>query len=449
MQYLYNYWTKIQQYKGSPYYQQLLNNPYLREGGERAPGVLEGILNGDGFWSKMLSALSLGLTQEVGDNIYQSANKSYLDSHNQEADAEFDRIMGLMQENAYNSPSAQVGRETAAGINPALVGVSGTPAAGNSGPNETAGPIMGPDLDAQFTQSLGSIGSMFTNYVSGFMNMISFFQDYESKSISNAAGDISLLDSVYSTSLKTAAGLSGLPASFDEYNKLTEEEKLGADQAVYDTLTAALKEGSLGSMVLNRRAKSMLKKMTGRVMYDKEGKPTLAFQQQRAAMLKSFYGDTLEAGKAGGHPVMSDPENIATVLEKSVQFFGDYESKMMDFNKKMMDINRRYQEALTKSAEAQSTYDQGMYDNELGQKESAARKAMADAQKVQNDMDSYLDKQMDTLMDSLDQYGIGGKIAKIGLVSLRAALKSFTMSLNPLSNKAGQMTGMAPGFGIK
>ena len=205
-------------------------------------------------------------------------------------------------------------------------------------------------------------------------------------------------------------------------------------------------------MVLNRRAKSMLKKMTGRVMYDKDGKPTLGFQQQRASMLKSFYGDTLDAGKAAGHPVMSNPEDFASVMELSMRFFGDYESKLMDFNKQVINYKQRIaaaqartSEAGAVSAEAQSTYDQGMYSQELGEMEGEARKLEA----KQRQLDSELDSMMEDALKNLDGYGMSGKVAKIGLLSLRQALKSLVMSMNPVTNKAGQITGRALSFGLQ
>lgn len=449
------YLKAIEKYKGTQYYQQLLDNPYAQyqhSGGTAIGNFLNRDATGHGW---LLNALTFGLTGELSDTLNGTAQEQLDASRQQSAMEELSRIEGLMQENAYNSPSAQREREVAAGLNPDLVGLSSTPAADNPGPNETASPLMPGAAADQASQGIMQVGSIASQFVNGCMNMVRFFQETEARSQANAAGDIELLDSVYNTALKQAAGMSGLPSTREEYDALTEEEKLGADKTIYETLQAAVKDGSLGSMVLNRRAKSMLKKMTGRVMFDKDGKPTLAFQQQRAAMLKSFYGDTLEAGKAGGHPIMSDPEDFASVLEKSMKFFGDYENKLMEFQKKMLGIQERIanaqarsEEAGATSAEARSSYDEGMYSKELGETEAAGRKAIAEAEAASKELDSYLDKQLDSLMKELDGYGVKGKIAKIGLVSTRMLLKSLTMSLNPLSNK-GQLTGFAPGFGLQ
>ena len=435
------YLPAIEKYKGTTYYQQLLSNPYAQyqDSGQSAVGKLFDP-NG-GFWNKVLNGLTLGLGNTIGDSVDNAAQEKLNASRQQAAMEELSRIEGLMQQNQYNSSASQVARDTAAGLNPDLVGASGgAEAADNPGPNETASPLDPAAAQQMAMESVQGIAGMAQNFLGGFMNMAQFFQDYESRSIGNAAGDMELLNSVYDTAVKQAAGMSGLPGTLDEYNKLSDEEKLGADQTVYDTLQAAIKDGSLGSMVLNRRAKSMLKKMTGRVMYDKEGKPTLAFQQQRAAMLKAFYGDTLDAGKAAGHPVMSDPENMAKVIEMSVKFFGDYEDKIMAFNKKVIDYQQRISAAQARSAEAGaasdeaiSSYNQGMYDNELGQAEGEARKMEAAAKKLDNELDDM----MDGALASLDQYGISGKIAKIGLLSLRKALKSLVLSYSPASKLGG------------
>lgn len=447
------YLKAIEKYKGTSYYQQLLDNPYsqYQDAGQSVLGKL--FDPNEGFWNKILNGVTLGLGNSIGSSIDNSAQEKLDASRQQAAMEELSRIEGLMQENSYNTSQAQVQRDIAAGLNPDLVGASGgAAAASNPGVNETAEPLSPADVHSQAMESVTGIAGMASNFLSGCFNMIQFFQDFEGKSISNAAGDVQLLDTVYNTALKQAAGMSGLPATLDEYNQLSEEEKLGADQAIYDTLTAAVKEGSLGSMVLNRRAQSMLKKMTGRVLFDADGKPTLGFQQQRAAMLKSFYGDTLQAGQAAGHPVMSNPEDFATVLEKSVRFFGDLENKIRDFNEKAINFNERIKAAQARAAEAGaaseeaiSSYNQGMYDSELGESDKAARMMENASRKL----DSELDDMMDSFLTELDQYGISGKVAKIGLLSLRQALKSLVVSVNPLKNKAGNLTGFAPSFGLQ
>lgn len=437
------YLKAIEKYKGTQYYQQLLDNPYAQyqDAGRSTISTLFDPNNG--FGSRLLNGLTFGLGSAIGDAIDNSA-QSRLDSDRQQtAMEELSRIEGLMQQNNYNSSASQVARDIAAGLNPDIVGASGgAPAADNPGVNETDSPASPNDVMADAMASVQGIGSMASNFLTGCMNMMSFFQDFESKSIANAAGDIGLLDTVYNTALKQAAGMSGLPSTLEDYQKLSEEEKLGADQAVYDTLTASIKEGTLGSMVLNRRAKSMLKKMTGRVMYDKEGKPTLAFQQQRAAMLKSFYGDTLDAGKSAGHPVMSNPEDFASVMELCMKFFGDYEDAVMKFNKKVLTYRERTAEAQARtaeagaaSAEAQSSYDVGMYSEDLGKAEGEARRLEAE----QRQLDTSLDSMMQEAMDGLEQYGISGKVAKVGLLAIRQALKSLVMSVSPFAgskNKA-------------
>lgn len=438
-QFLMNYWNKIQQYKGTEYYQQMLNNPYLVDGSEYGGNAISQFLN-NSSWGSILNALSFGLTGSIGDSMQDSGRNNFLQSQNQAANEELDRLLGIIQQNQYNSPSAQMSRQIAAGINPALVGAGGEAAAGSPGPDETASPLSAQEVGAGQMQGASQMAGIISNFFGGFMNMVTFFQDTQAKSIANASGDMDLLDTVYNTALKTAAGMSSLPSTREEYDKLTEEEKLGADETIYDTLQAAVKQGSLGSMVLNRRAKSMLKKMTGRVMYDSNGKPTLAFQQQRAAMLKSFYGDTLEAGKAGGHPIMGDPENFAKVLEKSVQFFGDYEDKLMEYQKVMFDINQRLASAQATSAESQATYDAATLTEEVGESDRELHLLENQAKKL----DSELDALLDGALNDLDQYGLPGKIAKVSILSIRSVLKSITAAYGP-HGKSGKMM---PSFGI-
>lgn len=455
--YLLSYYNRIQPYQGTRYYDLLVNNPYLnREFGGTTIGNILGDSNGDSMWSygnnflsTFLNALTFGASGAIGNSLNDTAASQFYQSQASSADEEFARILSMKEQDEYNSPASQMARQKAAGINTSLASAENIPASSGAGPDETASPLGGAEIAAAQEGQLQQIAGFASSFVGGCLNLYQFFQDAKGRSIGNSASDIQLADTVYNYAVKTAAGLSGLPGTRAEYDALTEDEKLGADQTVFETLQAALKTGDLGSMQLDRRARSMLKRMTGRVMYDKDGKPTLAFQAQRAAMLKQFYGDTLDAGKSAGHPVMSTPEDFVSVIEKSMTFFGDFESKVREAQMKLQDINVRYQSAQAVSAEAQSSYDKGMYSEELGSTEADARQAEAAQRKITAELDSYLDKQLDTLMDSLDDYGIGGKIAKIGLISLRTALKSFTASLNPLHNKAGQFTGFAPGFGIK
>lgn len=439
-QFILDYWNKIQQYKDTQYYSQLLNNPYI--GQEYSGSTVGNLLQSD-----LLSLLSFGLSDEIGQSINDTGRAQFYQQQNQAANEEFDRILGMMQQNQYNSPASQVGRQIAAGINPALVGAGGEAAAGSTGPDETSSPLSAAQIAEAQNAQVAQIGGMMQSFISGCMNLYSFFQDAEGKSIGNAAGDITLADSVYNYAVKAAAGMSSLPSSRAEYDALTEEEKMSADTTVYETLKAATKTGDLGSMQLNRRARAMLKKMTGRVMYDKDGKPTLAFQQQRAAMLKSFYGDTLEAGKAAGHPIMSTPEDFATVMEKAVSFFGDFEQKVRDTMFKLQDVNLRTASAEARSAETSAAYAETTMDQESAADEKAALQAERKQRKLMAELDSYLDSQLDGLLGELDGYGIGGKIAKIAIVGLRSALKSFTASLAP--TKVGKGVKMMPSFGIQ
>lgn len=446
------YLPAAEKYRGTEYENQVFHNPYAQY--QDSGGSVVGNLLSNSVFGNVLNAFTLGLSGNIGESLNQTTQNKFMTDRQQAAMEELSRIEGLVQQNQYNSASAQVTREIAAGLNPNLIGLQGEAAAQNPGPNETAAPGGATEAGAGTDAVVQQLGQGVTSFFSGMLNLYTFFQESEARQIANTSGDIQLLDSVYETAVKQAAGLSGLPSTREEYDALSDADKLSVDETVYENLQASISNGYYKSMGLNRRAQRMLKRMTGQVMYDKDGKPTLAFQQQRAAMLKGFYGDTLEAGKAAGHPAMVDPENFASVMEQCATFFGEYEDKLMTAQKQIADLmaplysaQKRQAEAAATSAEAQAEYESALYNEDLGKAENDFRKTQAKVDGIVKELDGYLDTALDELMTGLDQYGIGGKIAKISLTSLRALLKKLNIGINPMMTKAGDMKyGLAGGI---
>lgn len=438
------YLPAAEKYRGTEYENQVFNNPYAQF--QEAGGSVVGNLLANSDFGNVLNALTFGLTGSIGSSLNDTTQNKFMTDRQQAAMEELSRIEGLVQQNQYNSAASQVQREIAAGLNPNLIGLQGEAAAQNPGPNEEAAPggatQAGEGTDAVVQQ----LGQGVSSFFSGMLNLYTFFQESQSRSISNTASDIQLLDTVYETAVKQAAGLSGLPSTREEYDALSDADKLSVDETVYENLKESVASGRYKSMGLNRRALNMLKRMTGQVMYDKDGKPTLAFQQQRAAMLKGFYGDTLEAGKSAGHPTMSDPENFASVMEQCATFFGEYEDKLMTAQKQIADLmaplyqaQERQAKAAAQSAEAQAEYESALYDEDLGKAENEFRKTQAKIDNIVKELDSYLDTTLSELMTGLDQYGIGGKIAKVSLTAIRGLLKKLSIGVNPMMTKAGDV----------
>lgn len=359
-----DYMARIEQYKDSNFYQELLNNPYYQYQ-EYSPTWFQGV------WAELSHSTS------AFDRFYNERKTS--------GDEYLSQVLSAKRQQDYNDPAAQLARRTAAGLNDQLNGGSqiGSGESPATVPDETPPNQPEPGQDAQQALDVAGIGfQLFT----GMMNFGSFVQEFSGKSIANAMADVQLTDQGFDSMVKLLAGSSEMPDSADDYKELSEEERNALDLSMIQQLDKAVKEGQLGDMYSTKRAKRLMKMMKGVVSYDKNGKPTLAYQNYRSKLLAERYGAHEQAAKSIGNVAFD--ENLMTFAGKIADTFGQMELKIRQYQEKVAEFEAKYSEEYygtsvngetvgtadakaaiagdaASSAEAQLTRNKAQLDNEL------------------------------------------------------------------------------------
>lgn len=395
------YLARIEQYKGSSFYDELLNNPYYQFQDFQGNFF-------QGVWANT-----------VGD--YSAWDKFYNDRKTS-GDEYMSQILDAQRQQQYDDPAAQLARRKAAGLNDDLNGGQqiGTGTPGEAVPDDTPPTTERADPMATIS-TLSSIGFQF--FQSG-LSLVSFFQDYKAKQIALAGGDFDLTNKGYDSMLKILAGSSSMPATRDEYEGLSEEEKKGMDDQLFDTLEASIARGELKGMFSTRRAKALAKAMRGTISYDKDGKPTLAYQAYRNKLMSSAYGDLKNSAEVIGTPGFS--ENVVEFGNQIAETFGAIDLRIRQAQDKIAAANAR-------SAEAKAGYDQTYYGTVVdGQTVATAdakaaiagdqmQVSQAENQKIIEDMKKDINKQFDDLWQfAQTKGGLEGLILRLLIPNARA-----------------------------
>lgn len=324
-----DYLARIEPYKGSTFYEQLKNNPYMTY--QKAP------LNFfQGLWSNITGDSSFE------DRFYNERQTSALEYMEQVLDAQ-------RQQN-YDDPAAQLARRRSAGLNDDLNGgeAIGTGTPGEAVPDET--PPETPYSDAISVAGRVAQGSF--ELFQSAASLFGFFQDIAGKRLDNAAKDIALTDSGYDSIIKLLAGSSALPETRDEYEGFSEAEKKSLDDELFDTLEKTYKFGDMKDMYSTKRVKRLMKLLRGTAQYDKDGRPTLAYQAYRDKLLAQRYGDHKTTAGVIGTPGFS--EDVLEFGSKIAETYGAIDLAIRDADK-------RIKEASARSGEAQAGYDETYY----------------------------------------------------------------------------------------
>lgn len=309
------YLARIEQYKGTTYYDQLLNNPYYQ------------FQDYSANWMQSIWASMTGQTT-AWDQFYNDRKTS--------GDEYMSQVLDAMRQERYNDPQAEVARRTAAGLNDALNGGQqiGSGETGEVAPDET------PPVPVPHDAGLPDVASMGFQLFTGIMNFGSFVQEFSGKAIDNAMKDVALTDSGFDSMIKILAGSSEMPGSADDYKELSEEERNALDLSMIQQLDKAVKEGSLGDMYSTRRAKKLMKMMKGVVSYDKNGKPTLAYQNYRSKLLAERYGSHEKAAQSMGNIAFS--EDLATFASNIADKFGQIDYAIRQYQQKVAEMDAKY-----------------------------------------------------------------------------------------------------------
>lgn len=409
------YMERIKQYEGTSFYEQLVNNPYY-QWQEYSGGFLEGL------WSNM-----------TGN--YAGADKFYNDRMTA-GDEYMSQILNAMHTEAYNDPAAQVQRRNAAGLNSDLNGGSGISSgdAGQVVPDDT------PPTTPEPSNDLASVASLGFQFFSQVMSFGSFIQEMAGKNISNAMADINLTDQGYDSLVKIMAGSSSLPATLDEYEGLSEEDRLAMDKGLIQQLEASLKTGELSGMYDTRRAKKLVKMLKGTIMHDKNGKPTLAYEQYRSKLLAARYSDHQSTAGVMGNLAFS--EDLAEFASQTADIFGKVNKAILDAQSALATAQAKYQQ------EYNSTVVDGETVAVADAKAAIAGDQAAVEQAEYAKIKAQLDRQIDELFQELSDACKGGSkwyhIAGKFLVPIGRAL---VYKLLNSSVSFGSTPGKNGGFG--
>lgn len=391
-----DYLKRIEQYKGSSFYNELLNNPYMQFQNYQANFF-------QGVWANTTEDYS------AWDKFYNDRKTS--------ADEYMAQILDAQRQQAYDSPQAQVDRRAAAGLNDALSGGSAI------GPGESA--EAAPDdtpPESQYQDPLSvavQVGQIGFNLMQSGMSLLSFFQDQAGKRLDNGLKDLALTGEGYDQAIKMLAGSSSLPETRDEYDALSEQEKAGLDDQLIQQLEASLSQGRYKGMYRTRTARRMMRTLRGVVSYDKNGKPTLAYETYRSKLLAERYGSHKQAAEVFGTPGFS--ESVVEFGTRIADTFGNIDLAIRK-------AQQRISQATATSAEAQASYDQGALTNARGAAEATAAIDVAGAQSIeaQNakiiaDMRKDINEQFDALWElAKHKGGFEGMLLKLLIPTARA-----------------------------
>lgn len=197
------YWKAIEKYKGSSFYDTLANNPYL-------------VANNNPFQGTLL--------QNIGEAFGDfSAEFNYYQNLRSQANQYFANVVDQMRQQEYNSPSAEVARMRAAGINPDL----------NGGQNIDPGSAAENDQPLQpMEANNGQTGiAEVTSLAVGFLsNVISMYQGIQSIKAGNLGLVASEIDN-HNSALDFAQKelLNTITVKDDELDKLKSDPSFASD----------------------------------------------------------------------------------------------------------------------------------------------------------------------------------------------------------------------------
>lgn len=390
------YLARIEQYKGTAFYDQLLNNPYMQ------------YQEFDGNIFQQLWSDFTGNTQYI-DNFYNDRKTS--------ADEYMSQVMEAARQQGYNDPSSELARRRAAGLNDDLNGgqAIGAGETGSVVPDET--PPAPPEDNS--LQVAGQVASLGMSLFQSGLSMITFLQDVAGKRLDNGMKDLALTGEGYDQAIKMLAGSSSMPGSRAEYDALSEDEKAGLDDQLIKQLEASLVSSDRKSMYQTRTARRLMGHLRGVVSYDKDGKPTLAYEAYRSKLLAERYGSHKEAAEVIGTPGFS--ENVMDFGKQIADTYGAIDLAIRKAQK-------RIDEARARSAEVGADYDVSRLGSDLGAAEKAAgiaeagaRQTQAENVKIIEDMRKEINEQFDALWEfAKTKQGLEGLILRLLIPSARS-----------------------------
>lgn len=380
--------------------EQARNNPY---GSYQAPAL------------NYFESLWKGLTG------VSAKEQDFYNQRQQSAQEYLAQLQDVQRQQAFNDPAAQMAREKAAGLNPELSGGEGISSgeAAGAAPDDTPPNVQGTaDEIGQVGNIMGLGFSLFQNAFSA----IGAIQQIYGNSLNNSEKELSLTDQGWNQLIKLAAessdwqldaGQSILDLTPEDFDRKFNENT----HSLLDRLT----NGEFSNMYDRKVTRTMMKRLES-ILGD-GGTQTLAYKKFRSGLMKEIVGDTTSAAEGLGKFGFSD--NILLYGQKISETFSNIE-------KEARKAASRIANAQAYSQEAIAGYNQEYYSPELGAEEGSAALETARARKAQVKLDSYIDQQLDGLVDSLRGRGdIGSLILTFMIASMRSVVKSSALSFGP------------------
>lgn len=391
-----SYMQQIEQYKNTPYYEQLKNNPYLAY--QEAP------LNFfDRLWRNMTGKSAK--ETDFQNQRMQSAQEYYA------------QVMDAMRQEEYNSPQAQMARMKAAGINPELSGGEGISSGetGTASPDDTP-PAAVPTEDAAAAGQIMSLGfGLFQNAISA----IAGIQNIYGASLANSQREMALTDQGWDQLIKLAAESSDLNLGGKTIQELSSDD---IDRITSDSvhgLIDRLGRGEFSNMYDRKVTRKMMKRLES-ILGD-GGTNSLAYKKYRSELMKEISGNTESAAETMGKFGFSD--NILKYGQQIADTFSNIE-------KEARLAAGRLTSSASRQAGAEADYAEAYYSTELGAAEGEAALEDARMRKAQAKLDSYIDTQLDGLLDSLKAKGDTGSLILTFLIaSMRSVVKQAGASM--------------------
>lgn len=321
----------IAQYKGTQYYDMLVNNPYVRyQQYQPTAGEQIGRVFG-------LQDQEVRYQQER-----QNAAMDYLS-----------KILGNVQENNYNSTASQVARDQVAGFNDTLSGSIANDTAAANNETDTGRPdtSIGDDSALDVIGSAIDLGQFGVSFVQGCLGMFQSFQQLGMNRIAKDNAQVDLFRNLFDSVVKTEAGRISVPEDPDgnpDWSSVPEE-----------TLKAAIVRANSNPMFKGRLQK-MYKQMVGTVYTGDNGRPSSALMRAYSKNVAETSGNVVQTARDMSLPGFSFTE-YGEFAKQIGTYLTDYDLKLKEYGTKIKKLEHDILEANARAAKAQAKYQEDYF----------------------------------------------------------------------------------------
>lgn len=435
---MYNdYLSRIEKYKGTARYDQLLNNPYIQYQ-DYDPTFFEGLF---------------GSTTGM-QNFWNSRQTQALEALGQIQDADY--------QNDYNSPVQQAAREVAAGLNPNITGVgTGEQPAADATPAVESSPVT--SLDG----ADGSFEGLATGSINFLQGCVGLYNSLSSLGLLSANKASAVLDAVGKANSLALGEVAGKKPMFTDADGNVDYAALSDH-----LLNPSNKSGLQSYKGLKGSARRYYKRAIGTLMYDAEGRPTTALRREYTRQAADSAIAHKEASDAIAETGMPDglldlsSKMAETILQAKVKALElqntarTLENDLLSFRKDLEEKRKANYETIAAAEAAQAGYTADAFganeDGEtLGQAEGKARLLQARLNKLQYRWMLLKQNTWNSLYDTVDQWknpiwrGIGMNMLPGLQHSVDAVFQAGGDAISGFSTSFGEGLGGVANLAVK